>query len=140
MRTVERCAASSALSAGMDAPGTARRACRHSPQALKDGKRLLKDGSAAAAMVRFEKALMLAKVGCGPAQGHSEDPGCRAAACPGLPAWGTCRHHCLLLLPLPPVPMRMVKPARPALGANADAGHHLGSSPCPTPRRSRATA
>ncbi|PRW56470.1 FLU chloroplast alternative spliced version l-FLP [Chlorella sorokiniana] len=31
-------------------------------QALKDGKRLLKDGSAAAAMVRFEKALMLAKV------------------------------------------------------------------------------
>ena len=32
------------------------------PQALKDGKRLLKEGSAAAAMVRFEKALMLAKV------------------------------------------------------------------------------
>ncbi|KAL4427907.1 hypothetical protein ABPG75_001996 [Micractinium tetrahymenae] len=31
-------------------------------QALKDGKRLLKEGSAAAAMVRFEKALMLAKV------------------------------------------------------------------------------
>ncbi|PSC69769.1 FLUORESCENT IN BLUE chloroplastic [Micractinium conductrix] len=30
-------------------------------QALKDGKRLLKDGSPAAAMVRFEKALMLAK-------------------------------------------------------------------------------
>jgi hypothetical protein len=31
-------------------------------QALKDGKRLLKEGSAGAAMVRFEKALMLAKV------------------------------------------------------------------------------
>jgi pyruvate dehydrogenase E2 component (dihydrolipoamide acetyltransferase) len=31
-------------------------------QALKDGKRLLKEGGPAAAMVRFEKALMLAKV------------------------------------------------------------------------------
>lgn len=31
-------------------------------QALKDGKRLLKDGGAGPAMVRFEKALMLAKV------------------------------------------------------------------------------
>lgn len=41
-------------------------------QALKDGKRLLKEGSAGPAMVRFEKALMLAKVGVG--IGTSEAP------------------------------------------------------------------
>jgi hypothetical protein len=65
-------------------------------QALKDGKRLLKDGGAGPAMVRFEKALMLAKVS-GRERGCTHwvvDARCnRGHCCRGLDggAWeGTC--------------------------------------------------
>ena len=52
LRNMPTCATRAAAAAGLDSPGR---------DSLRAGKRLLKEKSGAAAMVRFEKALMLSK-------------------------------------------------------------------------------